>query len=90
METVILGVNGRGTPARLEPPSAQSPYFGWLDLNDQPNCCRLDEVGAVCTNAQGRWCAIMKNGAALILTPDARDRLLKRMGWTEGKMVERV
>ncbi len=79
---------GGRAPVRWEPPSAQSPYFGWIDASDQPNCVRVDNVAAICPNAQGRFCAILANGGAVVLTAEARDRLLKRMGWSEAKLVQ--
>jgi len=76
----------------METPSGGSPYFGWLDDDGQPNTIKVDSVVSVFPDPKryGQQCVALANGGLMIMTAEANQRLLKRLGWTEGKMVQKV
>lgn len=93
MERVISTLNGRPTGIPVfEPPSGGSPYFGWLDDNGQPTTVKVESIAALFPDPKrpGSFTVALSNGGVLILTAEATERLLKRLGWTPGKMIQKV
>ena len=80
------------TAQKLPPmnPPTKTGHFGWIDYAGDENTFRFDDiVGAQRGTQDGRYYVYIKGLQHPIALPHPDYvRLLKRMGWTEGKAIQ--
>ena len=76
--------------AKMAPPQGSSPFFGWTDFGGDENGVRFEEIAVHMKMAStGKYVVVLKNGQQMAIPAVDYARLLKRMGWSEGKLIER-